>query len=167
MKTSRVAVCLIFIILYFASCSRFENARRYEMCSKILAVNDTLDYMTRQWHQLLARAAWDNRFSTLHPYRLKIGQYLSRSRNEISNLDVTKDAITIKDEELAFLLARATVVSETYTRFEAFNEWTPGDVIKKEMKLVTNDVESQARAAALIKKSLKVYMHKHGLKIPK
>ncbi len=167
MKRNFIVASWLFAIALFSSCGHMERDRKYFMYYKISATNDSLELMTKEWHQLLDKAVLDNSYTTLAPYRLKMGKFLSKNRNQIGDLNITSSNEPLVDSELAFLSARATIVTDVYPKFEPFNEMTPPDLLKKQLKTVANDMENEIAANNGIKRSLYSFVVKNKLKFKK
>src|SRR5579863_4077018 len=101
-KTFRV-ICWLFAITTCLSCGYISRERKAEIYSEITTTNDTLDKMTREWDMRLDKAVKNKDFTTLAPYRLKIGQYLNRHRSNVSILKRNSSTAPVIDSEVAFL----------------------------------------------------------------
>ncbi len=167
MRSIRVAVGLFVVVLSLSSCSYYAREDKKDLYYAILNTNDTLDYMTKTWHQMLNRAERDKHFGMLGPYRLRMGEFLSRNRNKIANMHISKDALPMVDSELAFLEVRAQVVSDVYPRFEQFTEMTPSEQIANQRADLKDDVLHEATNYALIKRSLKAFAKRNKLEVKK
>jgi len=165
MRSTFVAVGLFITVFSFSSCSYYAREDKKDLYYAILRTNDTLDYMTKTWHQMLNRAERDKHFGILGPYRLRIGEFLSRNRNKIANMHTGKDALPMVDSELAFLEHRATVVADIYPKFEQFTEMTPNEEVANQRADLRDDVLNEALNYALIKRSLKAFARRNKLDV--
>jgi hypothetical protein len=161
-----ILICLFFSVLFFASCSFIQRKEKVNVYSQILVTNDTLDKMTQEWHQLLSKALVTKNFTYLAPHRIRMAQFLSRSRPKVANLEITPSSESIRDSEEVFLTNQATFISDVYPQFESNNELTPNEVLQNQMKALGNDLENETSVSASIRQSLHTYAKKNGLNVP-
>ena len=158
--------CLV-VSLFFSSCGFYAQRQKQLLYTQISATNDTLDRMTREWHQLLDKAVRSKNFSTLHDNRVKIGQFISRSRSAIANAELPPDAEVLRESEGVFLSNQAVVVSDVYPQFESFNELTPDEKIQKTLIAVAGDQDNELAWKLTIRKSLDAFAIKNGIRSSK
>lgn len=158
-------IFLLFLTTAFSSCSYYEHMAQLQFYTQLSGTNDSLDKMTVEWHQLLTRAVAAKNFSGLAPCRIKIGEFMSRNRAKVANIELPPTAENIRDSEEAFLAARAIIVSEIYPTFEPFNDITPNEDIDGQLRLVADDQEKETLAMEAIKKSLQAFAQRNHLKI--
>ncbi len=120
--------------------------------------------MTKDWHILLDKAVKTKSFGGLTQNRIKLGQYISRHRALIANLEVPPDAETLRESEGVFLSAQANMVADVYPQFELFADLTPEETIQKSLKAVSRDMETEIAWNLTIKKSLDAFAIKHRIK---
>ena len=160
-------VCLVISIV-FCSCSGYIPAKKKLLVyAQITNTNDSLDKMTREWHQQLFLSTKDKSFARLRPYRIKIGQFLSVKRSLIANLQITPKYQNLLDAEEAFLSTQATLFSETYSSFESFNEMTPNEIINNQLMIASSNLSNMLYTKTAISRSLQYYAIKNDLKIKK
>ncbi len=158
---------LILTSVIFSSCGFYEHRERQMLFNEITATNDSLDKLVRGWHQALEKAVFTKNFSTLGSERIKIGQFFSRRRSLIANLELPPDAHTLRESEDVFLTAQSVMVTDVYPRFEPFNDLTPRDTIQARRKLVAADQDTELAWKLTIKKSLDAFAIKNNLKSSK
>ena len=157
-------VCWVLLIILFASCERIDHKKNLDAYYRISAINDSVDKMTKTWHQMVLKAAGDKNFTGLAPYRLNIGKFLARNREAVSNITTTEGGEMIVDSEITFLSVRAAAVSDLYPRFELFNDLTPDDVLREQLKYLPADLENEMTANAAMKKTLWAFATKNASK---
>jgi len=160
-------VLLVFSVFFYSSCDYIPVKKRLLVYTQITATNDTLDKLTREWHQLLYMSTRDKNFTRLQPSRIKIGQFLSRNRAIIANMQVRQDSQNLIDSEEVYLSNQATVVSDVYTPFEEYNEMTPNDNINGQLKLVANDLNNVVSGKNAISQSLQAYLTRNKMQVKK
>ena len=156
-------ICWFFAIITCVSCGYISTGRKQDIYNEIAATNDTLGKMTREWNLRLDKATKTKDFTTLPPYRLKMGQFLSKHRNNVANLKRNNETAPIIDSEVAFLSTQATIISDVYPKFEFYNDATPDDVIKNEIKDLSNEMDNETSGSAAIRKSLQAFANRNGL----
>ncbi len=164
-RTALAGFLLMSVLL--TSCGFYDHRARILLCKEIAATNDSLYTMTRAWHMLLDKAVLTKNFALLHENRIRLGQYISRKRSDIANLELPADAETLRQSEDVFLSNQTTVISEIYPQFEAYNSLTPAEDIQRSLRAVAGDEDNVLAWKLTIKKSLDAFIKKHGLKIPK
>ena len=158
---------LVFCTVFFSSCNFIPAKKKLLVYTQITATNDTLDLLTREWHQLLYLSTKDKNFSRLKPIKMEMARFLSRNRSVIANLEISPDSQNLIDSEGVFLSTQATMVSEIYTPFESYNEMTPNQEINRQLILVANDLNNEVAGKAAINRSLQAYLRKNKLKAGK
>jgi hypothetical protein len=165
MMLRTVLVCLVSNVIFFSSCDYIPAKKRLLVYTQISATNDTLDRLTREWHQLLRLSTKDKNFFRLKQCRIKIGQFLSRNRPVVANLRVRPDSQPLIDSEEAFLANQATIATDVYTPFESYNEMTPNDLINTQLKAVVNDLSTEIAGKAAMDRSLQAYIVRNKIKL--
>ncbi len=165
-KTTQI-ISLLFVTVALSSCGFYEQKQRKELYLQVTATNDSLDKMTKGWHTLLDRAVRSKNFSGLHAARIELGQYLSRRRSVIANLELPPDAETLRGSEDMYLSTQVAMVTDIYPQFEMFNELTPDSSIQNRRRLVFHDLETEVSWNLTIKKLLDAFVVKHRIKITK
>lgn len=160
-------ICCLLATVSLGSCGFYEHKERIELYKQIVATNDSLDKMTREWHMLLNSAVRTGDYSALHSSRVKLGQFISRRRSVIASLEVPSDAATLRESEGVFLSTQAAMISDVYPQFEAYTALTPDETVQKSLKLVSKDLETEMAWNLTIKKSLDAFVKKQKLKMPK
>jgi hypothetical protein len=145
----------------------FDRKARVDLCREISATNDSLYTLTREWHMQLDKAARVRNFSILRENRIKLGQFISRRRSAVANLELPADAETLRQSEDVFLSNQSAVIADVYPRFEAYNDLTPDSTIQRMLMTVKGDEDNVLAWKLTIKKSMEAFIKKHGLKIPK
>lgn len=165
MKRHSVIVFL-FISVVFSSCV-FDRKARVDLCREITSTNDSLYTLTREWHIQLDKAARVRNFAILRESRIKLGQFISRRRSAVANLELPADAETLRQSEDVFLSGQSDVISNIYPQFEAYNDLTPDSSIQRALATIKGDEDNVLAWKLTIKKSMEAFIQKHGLKIPK
>jgi hypothetical protein len=160
-----IMVCLVVSAFFLASCNYVPAKKKLLVYTQISGTNDTLDKMTREWYKQLNQSVRDRNFSRLSQYRISAGQYLSRRRSVIANLLRDDHAQNLIDSEEVFLSARAAVINDMYSSFEAYNEMTPPDVINNQLRLIASDLGNEVSGNVAIKRSLQAYARKDALNL--
>jgi hypothetical protein len=160
-KTSLIG--LVLMVVLFSSCGYYERKENIALYNQIKSTNDSLDKMTREWHHMLDKAVIDRNFDSLHPLRLKMGEFLNRKRGVIANLEVPASAENLKGSEQVFLSAQANAVAEIYPAFEQFNELTPDATVKNQLKVLAGDLETETAWVITLKKSLEAFATKNNI----
>ena len=155
--------CLISIVL-MSSCGFQEKHEALEFYNKLISINDSLDKMTTEWHAIRDQASVSKNYSALNPYRISLGSFIARNRSIVANIPATADMEKIKNDEDALLSTQSALVSDVYPNFEQFNEYTPQEVMAKNITLLGDDLLNVKSKVASLKKSLLVYSDKHKLK---
>ncbi len=163
MHKSVLFFCLALTMLS-ASCSFQKKLQSQDFYSKLIVINDSLDKLTTEWHSLRDQASISKNYAALAPSRIALGAYISRSRSTVANIVTTPEIEQIKNEEDALLLNQSSMVAEVYPNFEQFNEYTPKDIMDKNIGLVSNDLMNEKSKVATIKKMLDVFAAKNKLK---
>ncbi len=162
-KTNKITG-LLYVIMLFSSCGYYAHKQKQVLVEQIRNTNDSLDKMTKEWHNLLDKAVKVKNFSALNAQRIQIGQFLSRRRSVIANLELPADAETLRGSEDVYLSAQVGMVTDFYPQFELFNDLTPDSTIQYHLRLVSKDVETEVSWYLTIKKSLDVFVIKNGIK---
>lgn len=158
---------LFFSILFvvgMSSCGVKEKLVVQEMYTKYTAVNDTLDKLTTQWHSLRDQASISKNYAPLAPARIALGSFISRARSWVANIPQTKENERLKSEEDALLLQQSNLVSEVYPTFEQFNEYTPKEVVDKNLSLLNDDLLNLKTKIAEVKKRTDAMAKKYDVK---
>ncbi|MCW3121710.1 MAG: hypothetical protein JWQ38_1202 [Flavipsychrobacter sp.] len=162
----RTFIACLVLSIAFCSCSDFvPSKKKVQVYTLISSTNDSLDKMTREWHQQLFLSTKDKSFARLRPYRIKIGQFLSRSRSEVAMLTVNKGSQNLLDSEEAFLATQANLFSETYSAFESYNDVTPNETINNQLRVASTNLSNMIASKAAIARSLQYYAQKNEVKI--
>lgn len=162
-----VLAAIIFTSFFVSSCGFYDHRARILLCKEVGATNDSLYSMTRNWHMLLDRALITKNFGLLHDYRIKLGQFISNRRSLIANMELPADAETLRQSEDVFLSAQSDVISNIYPEFEAYADLTPDETLQRSLAKVKGDEDNVLAWKLTIRKSMEVFIQKHGLKIPK
>lgn len=149
---------------FLSSCGVYATRQKQVLYDQIVVTNDTLDKLTRQWHTLLEKAVHTKNFSALSANRIQIGQYLSRRRSAIANLELPADAETLRGSEEVFLTSQAAMVSDVYPKFEVYNELTPDSTIQNQLRSISNDMQTEVAWKLTIQKSLDAFAQKNKFK---
>lgn len=164
----RTILACLFFSVFLAACSGFiPTKKKLLVYTQITTTNDTLNKLTGEWYKELFAATRDKNFSRLRPYRIKIGEFLNRKREEIANLEVGPEGQNVLDSEIVFLSNQAARFSETYATFELFNEMTPNETINGQLKIASADIRNMTITNAMISRSLQQYAAKNKLKVKK
>ncbi len=156
---------LLVAIVLFASCNIYTSREKLQTYKQIAGINDTLDKQTREWHHLLDIAIKTKNYSALMPYRIELGRFISRSRSAIGYLKVNAVSESLIDSEQIFLQRQADIVSEQYTIYESYNEYTNIDVITDHMKGMNAELNSEIAMNAAMKRSLTNFAKKNKIKV--
>ena len=163
MRNGLLLLCLAATLLT-ASCGFQKKLQLQDTYTKITVVNDSLDKLTTQWHNLRDQASVSKNYSALAPARIALGSFISRGRASIANIVVTADNEAIMNEEDQLLLNQSALVAEVYPNFEQFNEYTPKETMDKNIALIVNDLMNVKTKVASIKKMLEKFAAKNNLK---
>lgn len=156
---------LLVAIVLFASCNIYTSREKLQTYKQIAGINDTLDKQTREWHHLLDIAIKTKNYSALMPYRIELGRFISRSRSAIGNLKVNAVSESLLDSEQVFLQRQADIVSEQYTIYESYNEFTNIDIITDRMKIMNAELNNEIATHAAMKRSLTNFAKKAKIKV--
>jgi len=161
----RTLICCIFAATFFSSCGYYEHRERQQLYAQIKLTNDTLDRLTREWHSLLDIALRTKNFSVLNTGRIELGQFLSRRRSAIADMELPADAEPLRGSEGVFLSTQADMVADVYPKFELFNDLTPDSTIHNQLAEVSKDMGTELSWNLTIKKSLSTFASRNNLKI--
>ena len=164
----RTFIACLMMSMAFCSCSDFVTSKKkLQVYTQITSTNDSLEKLTRVWHQQLFASTKDKSFSRLRPYRIKIGQFLSYNRVQVASLQVPPKSQSLLDSEQAFLATQAALFSETYSAFESFNEMTPNETINNQLRVASANLNNMLATKTAITRSLEYYVEKNDIKIKK
>lgn len=152
------------LVMGISSCGVKEKLVVQEMYSKYSAINDTLDKMTTQWHNLRDQASISKNYAPLAPARIALGSFIARARSSVANIPQTAENEKLKSEEDALLLQQSTMAAEVYPSFEQFNEYTPKEVVDKSISQITDDLLNMKAKTAKVKSMMDVFVKKYDLK---
>ncbi len=156
-------ICVLATAL-LSSCGFKEKIVWQEFYTKTIAINDSLDKLTTQWHTLRDQASISKNYGNLAPARIELGSFIARARSTFANLPVTPQTEKIKNDEDALLLNQSNMVAEVYPAFEQFNEYTPKEVVDKSLGQITNDLVDEKSKVTAINKALEAFAKAHSLK---
>jgi len=162
MQKSILLICILFTML-ISSCGLNSHTAK-EFCDKVSGVNDTLDKMTTDWHDLLDKAEVTKNYPDLLPARIALGSYISRSRSMIANTPRTKETEKILTMEDALLETQSGMVAEVYPKFEQYSEFTPKEQIARSKALLGSDLMNEKEKVAEIKRALDIIATKNDVK---
>jgi hypothetical protein len=157
-------ICCLLSVLFLSSCGFYEHRQRQVLCTQIKTTNDSLDRLTRNWHDALEKAMKTRNFSGLMPLRIQLAQFLSRRRSVIADLELPADAEALRGSEGMFLSSQVAVVTDVYPRFEQFNDLTPDSALFNRVQLVAGDVQTELSWKLTIKRALDAFAAKNGIK---
>jgi len=162
------AVFIFFLlsVIFMSSCGYYEKRSTLTVYNRIQGTNDTLDQMTKEWHAQLKKAMTTGNFTYLPATRIRLAQFLNRTRQVVANLEVAPNIENLRDSEVVFLSNQAMIAADVYPVFESNNELTPNDVILTQIKSLGNDLENEIAMNEAIKQSLHGYAKKSGLNLP-
>lgn len=160
----RKLVFCVFAITFFSSCGYYEHKQRQMLLSQIKVTNDSLDKMTKDWHLLLDRAVKTKSFSDLNACRISLGQFISRKRSTIADMELPADAEPLRGSEGVFLSTQSGMVSDVYPKFEAYNDSTPDSTIQNQWRQVSNDLQTEVSWNLTMKKALDAFALKNNIK---
>ena len=160
-------VCLIFCAVCLFSCNYIPAKKKLIAYSEISSTNDSVTRMTREWYRLLSMSITDKNFSRLSPYRLHMGEFLSKHRALVANLETGPNGQSIVDSEEVFLANEAATINDLYSSFESYNEMTPVETINGQIRKLSNDQSNEMTWTSVIKRSLGNYLRKNKLKAGK
>ena len=163
MQKKALVFCLFSVVL-LSSCGFQEKHEALEFYTKLSVINDSLDRMTTEWHNVRDQASVNKNYTALNPLRISLGAFIARNRSIVVNMPVTHETEKIKNDEDALLTTQTNLVAEVYPNFEQFNEYTPKEVMDKNITMLGDDLVTMKTKIASIKKSLQVYADKHNLK---
>ena len=147
-----------------SSCGFKEKIVWQDFYSKTIAINDSLDKLTTQWHTLRDQASISKNYSSLAPARIELGSFIARARSTFANLPSTPQTEKMKNDEDMLLLNQSNMVAEVYPTFEQFNEYTPKEVVDKSLGQITNDLIDEKAKVSAINRALEGFAKIHDLK---
>lgn len=162
MQKSVLLICILVTTL-ISSCGLNRHTAQ-EFCNKISGVNDTLDKLTTDWHNLLEKAEVTKNYPELRQTRIALGSFISVSRSMIASTPRTKETEKILAMEDALLETQSNMVSEVYPAFELYSEFTPKEQIAKSLALLGSDLMNEKEKVAEIKRELDVIAIKNDVK---
>ncbi len=158
---------LLFILaasVVFISCNHYPKQDKVKLYKQLTQINDTLTFMTKEWHLLLNRAVISKNYSRLSGYRVDIARFLERSRTTVGNMRVYPESAAIIDSEMIFLGNQTAMVSEVYYKFDSYNELTPRETVEANLRLVTDDLPTEIAGSVAMKRSLEAFATRNKLK---
>jgi|GEM_PF-2976707 len=158
-----ITVLVPILLLTFSSCEYFSKKVEKNFCDKIYAINDSLDKLNNDWLAAVNFSIKKKEYSTLNAKRIFIGQFIGRNRIVVAEADATKNMDGFRIAERNFLTAQAEVVSDIYTPFEMYNEFTPKATLDRCYNAVIDSINSGRNASARIVADLKQFEIAHKL----
>jgi hypothetical protein len=158
-----LAGCVLMVV-FLSSCGFYGRKQKQELYDQIVATNDSLHRMTKEWHSILEKAVMMKNFSPLRPQRVQLAQFLSRRRSSIANLDLPPEAETLRGSEQVFLTSQSAMVSDVYPGFELYTDLTPDSTIQNHLRLVEKDMDTELAWNLTIQKSLDAFTQKNRIK---
>ena len=152
MQKKALVFCLFSVVL-LSSCGFQEKHEALEFYTKLSVINDSLDRMTTEWHNVRDQASVNKNYTALNPLRISLGAFIARNRSIVVNMPVTHETEKIKNDEDALLTTQTNLVAEVYPNFEQFNEYTPKEVMDKNITMLGDDLVTMKTKIASIKKS--------------
>ena len=159
----RAFVYIIVFSFLLVSCGLNRHTAQ-EFYNKISGINDTLDKLTTDWHDLLDKAEVTKNYSTLAPVRTNLGAFISRSRSTVASMQRIPETEALLAREDALLETQSGTVADVYPVFEQFTEFTPKRAIDSNMARLNTDLTTEKSGVADVKKLLQVIAQKNDLK---
>ena len=161
---NRVLILSVVATVSLSSCVFKEKHEAQELYNRINHINDTLQQYTNNWHSEFDHDSIKKNFNSLATQRVNLGEFISRSRLELSNVPLTPENEKLLADEQALLEVQANKVNDVYPNFELLSELTPKETFEKNMALLANDQTNEQLGINKMNTELLSYAKHYTLK---